>query len=182
MRWNVVPQNATWYYAVRTVPAASQTQTLSSPAAAWYSFYLYHKNLHRMQIFMIKIWNLPSCRRRIGPFIQMNTCFGTDRVPPVRKSNHSAEANAGSSHECRERVLQNGMLHGALNAIALITSPPGSGLYLEYRQYSPQAPHFTPEQTTASHLPNNSAGFTAAVCRLTYLTIFRLRNTNRNCQ
>jgi len=37
----------------------------------------------------------------------------------IRESNHSGEANAVSSCECSKPVLQNGILHGDLNAIAL---------------------------------------------------------------
>jgi hypothetical protein len=33
--------------------------------------------------FRAKERSLPPCQRRIGPFIQMNTWFGNDRVPPV---------------------------------------------------------------------------------------------------
>jgi hypothetical protein len=35
-------------------------------------------------MFVKQIENLPPCRRRIGPFIQVNTWFGTDRVTPVK--------------------------------------------------------------------------------------------------
>jgi len=38
------------------------------------------KNLHEVQIFCAKGWNLPPCRRRIGPVVQASAWFGTDRV------------------------------------------------------------------------------------------------------
>ncbi len=38
------------------------------------------------------------------------------------ENNHSGETNAVTSHEHSERVLQNGMLHGDVNAIALTGS------------------------------------------------------------
>jgi hypothetical protein len=40
-------------------------------------------------------------------------------VPDSRESNHIGEANAVSSHACREVVLQNGMFHSDVHAIAL---------------------------------------------------------------
>jgi hypothetical protein len=46
-------------------------------------FYLCHKKMHVVHFFVTKRWSLPPCRRRIGPFIQANTWFGTNRVTPV---------------------------------------------------------------------------------------------------
>jgi hypothetical protein len=48
-------------------------QKPSSPAAAWYFFTFFTKNVaHSATFFVKKIGNLPPCRRRIGPFIQAN--------------------------------------------------------------------------------------------------------------
>jgi hypothetical protein len=41
-------------YAVRTVPAFYRTRKSVLPAAAWYMIYLFHKNLHLVQIFVKK--------------------------------------------------------------------------------------------------------------------------------
>jgi hypothetical protein len=41
------------------------------------------KNVALYATFFPKRWNLPPCRRRIGPFIQVNTWFGSDRVTRV---------------------------------------------------------------------------------------------------
>jgi hypothetical protein len=40
------------------------------------------KNSQR-EFFCAKEWDLPPCRRQIGPFIQADAWFGTDRVSPV---------------------------------------------------------------------------------------------------
>jgi hypothetical protein len=47
------------------------------------TFYLFHKEIHKVNFFVKKIWSLPPCRRRIGPCVQADACFGTDRVRPV---------------------------------------------------------------------------------------------------
>ena len=47
-----------------------QTQTLISPAAAWYFFYLFEKNVAQSATFFSKRCPVPPCRRRIGPFVQ----------------------------------------------------------------------------------------------------------------
>jgi len=60
-----------------------QTQTLVSPAAAWYFFYLFEKNVAQRATFFSKRCQVPPCRRRIGRFFQVNTWCRTDRVSPV---------------------------------------------------------------------------------------------------
>jgi len=45
------------------------------------TFFFFTKSLHTVQQFCEKEENLPPCRRRIGPFVQTTTWFGTDRVP-----------------------------------------------------------------------------------------------------
>jgi hypothetical protein len=53
------------------------------------------------------------------PIVRNNPAMVRLSARDIRESNHSGEANAVSSHECSKPVLQNGMLHGDLNAIAL---------------------------------------------------------------
>jgi hypothetical protein len=44
---------------------------------------LFHKHVALCATCLSKRRNPPACRRRIGPFIQVNTWFGTDRVNRV---------------------------------------------------------------------------------------------------
>jgi hypothetical protein len=46
-------------------------------------FIFFIKILHRVQNFYEKEWNLPPCRRRIGPVVPADAWFGTDCVSPV---------------------------------------------------------------------------------------------------
>jgi hypothetical protein len=55
--------------------------------AAWYVFIFVHKNFHKVKIFVNKGWNLPPCRRRIGPVVPADAWFGTDRISPVKEQN-----------------------------------------------------------------------------------------------
>ncbi len=54
-----------------------------SPAAAWYVFIFFTNMLHCVQHVCEKAWNLPPCRRRVGPFIQAYAGVETDRVSPI---------------------------------------------------------------------------------------------------
>jgi len=46
-----VPRVNNTRYAVQPIPAWCQTQTQAKPAAAWYCFFFFLKNLHKVQIF-----------------------------------------------------------------------------------------------------------------------------------
>jgi hypothetical protein len=46
-------------------------------------FIFFTKMLHFVQHFCEKAWNLPPCRRRIGPFDQADACLVNDRVSRV---------------------------------------------------------------------------------------------------
>jgi len=72
-----------------------QTQTLISPAAAWYFFYLFEKNVAQSATFFSKRCPVPPCRRRIGPFFQVNTWCRTDRVTRVSDTRYAVGDQTG---------------------------------------------------------------------------------------
>jgi len=57
--------------------------------------HLFPKKLLIEQLFWEKIKNVPRCRRRIRPFIQTNTWFGTYRVRRVNDRTYAVTAAAG---------------------------------------------------------------------------------------
>jgi hypothetical protein len=48
--------------------------------------------------FREKAWNLPPCRRRVGPCIQVNTWFETDRVTPVIHTSYAVRVQTSRLH------------------------------------------------------------------------------------